>query len=115
MSIEDLDAYVWSHLSPRRYIAGRALVSRLTRRVVRKFPHVTMSVARGHEPERIAREIASSIDRSERQNYRMGLFLTLVLSSIVFEIVKAVFAWWSRSASHKAQLLGWQQELRHDR
>ena len=112
MSLEDLDAYVWSQLSPRRYAAGRPLVARLTRRVVRKWPCM---VELQHGPEAYAAmtaEIVRSIDRSERQNYRMGIILTLVLSALLSEIVKAVLRWWLQSASHRTQLLGWQSEMR---
>ena len=112
MSLEDLDAYVWSQLSPRRYAAGRPLVARLTRRVVRKFPHLVMSQTNPESYGMVMHEIAKSIERSERQNYGMGIILTLVLSALLSEIVKAVLRWWLQSASNRALLLGWQTELR---
>jgi hypothetical protein len=112
MSLEDLDAYVWSQLSPRRYAAGRPLVARLTRRVVRKFPHEVMSQAKPESCDVVMHEIARSIERSERQNYGMGIILTLVLSALLSEIVKAVLRWWMQSASHRAVMLGWQTEVR---
>ncbi len=111
MSLEDLDAYVWSQLSPRRYAAGRPLAARLTRRVVRKWPHAVMSQTRPESFAIVTDEIARSIERSERQNYRMGIILTLVLGVIIQEIVKAVLRWWLQSASNRALMLGWQAEM----
>jgi hypothetical protein len=111
MSLEDLDAYVWSQLSPRRYAAGRQLVARLTRRVVRKFPHAVMSQAKPESYATVTEELVSSIERSERQNYGMGIILTLVLSALLSEIVKAVLRWWLESARHRALLVGWQAEI----
>jgi hypothetical protein len=112
MSLEDLDAYVWSQLSPRRYAAGRPLVARLTRRVLRKFPHLVISQTKPESYDVVMHEIARSIERSERQNYGMGIILTLVLSALVSEIVKAVLRWWMQSASNRALMLGWQTEMR---
>ena len=112
MSLEDeLDAYVWGKLSPRRYAAGRELVARLTRRVIRRWPHALMLEARPDAYGTVTAEIARSIDRSERQNYGMGIILTLVLSALISEIVKAVLAWWLKSARNRALMLGWQTEM----
>jgi hypothetical protein len=112
MSLEDLDAYVWQQLSARRHMAGKALVSRLAHRVVRKWPHVAMSQTRPEQYAVVTDEIARSIERSERQNYKMGIILTLVLGVLIQEIVKAVLRWWLESASNRIQLLGWQTEMR---
>lgn len=111
MSLEDLDAYVWGSLGMRKHVAGRALVSRLTRRCVRRWPGQTMLQANAGNQQRIIREIARSVERSERQNYGMGVILTLILSALLSEIVKALLAWWLKSASNRALLVGWQQEL----
>jgi hypothetical protein len=112
MSLEDLNAAVWSSLSPRKHIAGRALVNRLTLRVVRKWPHALMSQARPAGYGAVTDEMAKSIERSERQNVQMGIILTLVLGVLIQEIVKAVLAWWLKTASNRIALLGWQTEMR---
>lgn len=113
MSLEDLDDYVWSQLSPRRYVAGRALVSRLTRRAVRKWPHVTMSQTRPEQYAVVTDEITRSIERIERQNYQMGIVLSLILGVLLQEIIKAVLRWWLKSASNRISLVGWQTEMRN--
>ena len=112
MSLEDLDAYVWSQLSLRRYAAGRALVARLTRRVVRKWPHAVMAENRPESYAAVTEGIVRSIERSERQQYGMGIILTLVLSALISEIVKAVLRWWLESARNRVALVGWQTEMR---
>lgn len=112
MSLEDLDAYVWSQLGVQKYAAGKGLVGRLTRRVVRKFPHSVMGSTRPASYDIVMDEISRSIERSERQNYRMGIILSLVLGALIQEIVKAIFRWWQQSASNRAMLLGWQMEMR---
>lgn len=112
MSLEDLDAYVWSQLSPRKYVAGRAFTSRIARRVVRKWPQVQMSQATAADHPKIIGEIARSIERSERQNFQMGIILSLLLGAIIQEIVKAVLRWWLKSASNRISLVGWQSEMR---
>lgn len=111
MSLEDLDAYVWSQLGVKKHAAGRPLVTRLTRRVVRKFPHVVMSQTRPGSYDLVQDDISRSIERSERQNYRMGIILSLVLGALIQEIVKAIFKWWQASASNRALLLGWKTEM----
>jgi hypothetical protein len=42
----------------------------------------------------------------------MGVILTLVLSALLSEIVKAVLRWWLQSARNRALMLGWQTEMR---
>lgn len=112
MSVEDLEAAVWSSLSPRKHIAGRPLVARLTRRVVRKWPQVALSQARPDSYATMLDEVGKSIERSERQNVQMGIILSLVLGVLIQEIIKAVLAWWLASASNRAILIGWQTEMR---
>ncbi len=112
MSLEDLDAAVWSALSARKHLAGKALVSRLVRRVVRKWPATAMSQARPENYDMMLEQVGNSIERSERQNVRMGIILSLVLGVLIQEIVKAILAWWLKSASHRISLVGWQLEMR---
>jgi tetrahydromethanopterin S-methyltransferase subunit E len=112
VSLEDLDSAVWASLSPRKHLAGRPLVSRLVRRVVRKWPAVAISQARPDSYGVMLEQVSASIERSERQNVRMGIILSLVLGVLIQEIVKAVLAWWMKSASHRISLVGWQTEMR---
>ena len=112
MSHDDLDAYVWQQLSARKHLAGKPLVARLVRRAVRKWPHVALSQTQPGQYGIVTDEIAKSIERSERQNFQMGIILTLVLGVLVQEIVKAILRWWLESASNRIFLVGWQSEMR---
>ena len=112
MSLEDLDAAVWASLSARKHLAGRPLVSRLVRRVVRKWPATAISQARPDSYGVMLEQVGHSIERSERQNVQMGIILSLLLGALIQEIVKAVLAWWMKSASHRISLVGWQLEMR---
>ena len=112
MSHDDLDAYVWQQLSARKHLAGKPLVARLVRRAVRKWPHVALSQTRPGQYGIVTDEIARSIDRSERQNFQMGIILTLVLGVLIQEIVKAILRWWLETASNRIFLVGWQSEMR---
>jgi hypothetical protein len=112
MSLEDLDAAVWSSLSARKHLAGKPLVSRLVRRVLRKWPAIAMSQARPDSYGVMLEQVGNSIERSERQNIRMGIILSLVLGALIQEIVKAILAWWLKSASNRIAIVGWQLEMR---
>lgn len=112
MSLEDLDAAVWSALSARKHLAGKPLVARLVRRVVRKWPATAISQSRPDSYGVMLEQVGNSIERSERQNVRMGIILSLVLGVLIQEIVKAILAWWLKSASNRISLVGWQLEMR---
>jgi len=109
--MDDLEAYVWADLPPMKYLAGRALVARLTRRLVQRWPSGVMLEASDEGRGMVMGELVRSVERSERQNYRMGIVLTLILSALLSEVVKAILAWWLRSASNRTQLVGYQQEM----
>lgn len=110
MSVEDLDAYVWSNLPAMKYLAGRRLVSRLTKRCARQFPSTVMVSVTDEGRDAVLEQLHKTVERHERQNYKMGFILTMILSALLTEIIKALFAWWLASASNKALLLGWQRE-----
>lgn len=112
MSVEDLEAYVWSDLPAMKYLAGRRLVARLTRRCAKRFPGPVIAEASPEGQARVMQEIHRAVERTERANYRMGIVLTLILSALLSEIIKAILAWWLKSASNRTLLLGWQQESR---
>lgn len=110
MSVEDLEAYVWSDLPAMKFLAGRRLVARLTRRCAKRFPSGVMGEASPDGQALIMDEIQRAVERTERANYQMGIVLTLILSALLSEIIRAIFNWWLKSASNRALLVGWQQE-----
>jgi hypothetical protein len=110
MSVTDLEDYVWSNLPAMRLLAGRRLVARLTRRCAKRFPCGVLSEASPEGQATVLEEIHRAVERTERANYQMGVILTLILSALLTEIVKALFQWWRQSASNRALLIGWQAE-----
>jgi len=111
VSIEDLEAHVWSRLSMRRHVAGRAVVGRLVRRIVRRWPAVLMDESTIGNQAIVMEGMTLSVERGERANVTMGVFLTLIISTLITEIVKAIWAWWRASASNRVQLAQYQQEI----
>jgi hypothetical protein len=79
MSVEDLDSYVWSHMPAMKFLAGRKLVARLTRRCARQFPGSIMVGATDEGRDRVLEQIQKNVERQERANYKMGFVLTLIL------------------------------------
>jgi hypothetical protein len=111
MSLEDLQDHVWSRLSVRRHVAGKAVVDRLVRRVVRRWPALLMDESTIGNQAIVMEGMTLSVERGERANVQMGVFLTLIISTLITEIVKAVWAWWRSSASNRVQLAQYQQEI----
>lgn len=111
MSIEDLQDHVWSRLSVRRHVAGKAVVDRLVRRIVRRWPAVLMNDSSVGNQAIVMEGMTLSVERGERANVQMGVFLTLIISTLITEIVKAVWAWWRSSASKQLQMAQYQQEM----
>lgn len=112
MSVEDLEDYVWQDLPAMKWLAGRRLVARLTRRCAKRMPCGFMAEASPDGFEQIAQDICRDVERIERANYQMGIIFTLLLSALLSEIVKAIIDWWRMSASNRALLVGWQLEDR---
>ena len=112
--ISELDNYIWHSLPATKYIAGRRVVRRIARRAAERFPTEIMESISMQGRARMLEQMASNVEREERQQYGMGIILTLVLSALISEIVKALWAWWVSSKSNRDALLAWQQEPHDD-
>jgi len=112
MSIEDLEAHVWSRLSLRKHAAGRDTVGRLVRRIVRRWPSVLMRDSAMSGNQAIVMEgMRLSVERGERSNVTMGIFLTIILSALISEVIKIILAWWRSSASKQQLLAQYQYDM----
>lgn len=100
MSRTALEQHVWDKLSPRKFAAGRVRVSRITKRVIRRW---------NYTPD--AESIASNVDLDERHDTKMGILLSFVLSALVSEIVRLIVAWWRDSHANRCLLMAYQREL----
>jgi len=102
MTRDELDAYVWSQLSVRKHAAGRRVVSRIVADAVRDWPSAAMERSDRGEVQAFGNIYAKSLAR--RGNYGMGIILTLVLSALVSEVVKALIRWWLESRENRAAM-----------
>ena len=112
MSYAELQEHIWSQLSLRKRLAGRAACDRILRRAVRVLPTGMMSQSNPTEQNRLMRQTQSDIVRHERHNnVTMGILLTIILSALVSEIVKLLIAWWRARSENQILLRGYQQEM----
>ena len=102
MTRDELDAYVWSQLSVRKHAAGRRVVSRIVADAVRDWPSAAMERSDRGEVQAFGSIYAKSLAR--RGNYGMGIILTLVLSALVSEVVKALIRWWLESRENRSAM-----------
>ncbi len=100
MSRAALEQHVWESLSPLKFAAGRARVSRITRRVIRRW---------NYTPD--AQAIAENVEADERHEVQMGVILSFVLSALVNEIVRLIAAWWMQNHANRCLLMAYQREL----
>ena len=109
--MDDLQAHVWSRLSLRKHLAGRATCDRLVRRVVRRWPTVLMHDSSTGNQAIVMEGMTLSVTRGERATVQCGVILTLILSALITELVKAIWAWWRSSASHQVRMAQYQRDL----
>lgn len=100
MSRAALEQHVWNNLGPRKFAAGRVRVSRITKRVIRRWNYTPDSDA-----------IAENVELDERNDAQMGVILSFVLSALIAEIVRLIASWWRESHANRCLLMGYQREL----
>jgi hypothetical protein len=105
---DELNAYVWSHLSVRKHAAGRRVVSRIVADAVRDWPSAALARSDRGEIQAFGSIYAKSLAR-RRQQYGMGIILTLVLSALISEIVKILIRWWLESRENRAAMQAMQE------
>lgn len=103
MSRAALEQHVWKSLGPRKFAAGRVRVSRITKRVIRRW---------NYTPD--AEAIAENVELDERNDTQMGVILSFVVSALIAEIVRLIAAWWRESHANRCLLMGYQRELPDD-
>lgn len=100
MSRAALEQHVWENLGPRKFAAGRVRVSRITKRVIRRWNYTPDSEA-----------IAENVELDELHDAQMGVILSFVLSALIAEIVRLIAAWWRENHANRCLLMGYQREL----
>jgi hypothetical protein len=114
MTIHDLDSYVWERL-PRlqRTLAGRYIVGRVVRRAVRTWPVPVLEQCNAGEAEVVGVHLARSLERQARQEFGVGILLTLVLSAVISEVVKILVRWWLERQENQADMRILVRESKH--
>ena len=114
MTIHDLDSYVWERL-PRlqRTLAGRYIVGRVVRRAVRTWPVPVLEQCNAGEAEVVGVHLARSLERQARQEFGVGILLTLVLSAVISEVVKILVRWWLERQENQADMRVLVREASH--
>ena len=112
MSYAELQEHIWSQLSLRKRLAGRAACDRILRRAVRVLPTGMMSQSNPTEQNRLMKQTSADIVRHERHhNATMGILLTIILSALVSEVIKLLIAWWRARSENQILLRGYQMEM----
>lgn len=117
MTKADLEQHVWDNLPPlRRAAAGRAVVSRIVATAARNWPAEVLMQCDAGESQVVARYFTKTVERSVRQQqYGMGIILTIVLATLVQEIVKVMLHWWLDRGEHRVAMLEIMREVQdHD-
>ena len=114
MTIQDLESHVWERL-PRlqRTLAGRHIVGRVVRRAVRTWPVPVLEQCDAGEAEVVGVHLARSLERQARQEFGMGIILTLVLSALISEVVKILVRWWLERQENQADMRVLVRESKH--
>lgn len=104
MTIEELQDHIWQDIGVRKHVAGRRIVDRIVRDAVVDFPGYAMARCDRGETEVLGRLWSKSFARRHQQEYGMGIILTIVLSAIISEVVKALIRWWLESRENRLSM-----------
>jgi hypothetical protein len=114
MTIHDLESYVWERLPKlQRTLAGRYIAGRVVRRAVKTWPVPVLEQCNAGEAEVVGVHLARSLERQARQEFGMGILLTLVLSALISEIVKILVRWWLERKENQADMRTLVRESKH--
>lgn len=114
MTITELEQYAWDRVpTVQRTIAGRRIVGRIVRRAVASWPVPVLQQCDAAECDVVGHHMAKAIERQVRQQYGMGIILTLVLGALVQEVVKILIRWWLERQENQAAMRLLVRESRH--
>jgi hypothetical protein len=114
MTIHELESYVWERLPKlQRTLAGRYIAGRVVRRAVKTWPVPVLEQCNAGEAEVVGVHLARSLERQARQEFGMGILLTLVLSALISEVVKILVRWWLERQENQADMRTLVRESTH--
>lgn len=114
MTLDELQAHVWDRLpTVPRTLGGRRIANRIVARAVARWPIPVLEQCDAGETQVVAQHYTKSLERQARQEFGMGILLTLVLSALVSEVVKILVRWWLESRENKDAMRLLTSEARH--
>ena len=94
MKRDALTAAVWDELPAMKHLIGRRRVERVIGRTIDKWPVPVLCQCDAGESEVVGKYLARSVERAERAEYGMGFFASIILASLISEIVKIMLRRW---------------------
>jgi hypothetical protein len=114
MTLEQLQSHVWDSLPTlQRTVAGRRIVSRIVTAAVRGWPVAVLEQCDAGESQVVAKHYSKTLERAARQQFGMGILLTLLLGSLVQEVVRLLIQWWLDRQENRSQMRLLVREARH--
>ena len=114
MTLNDLQSHVWDRLpTVPRTLGGRRIVNRIVSRAVRTWPIPVLEQCDAAETQVVGHHLAKSLERQARQEFGMGIILTLVLGALVQEVVKILIRWWLERDENRTAMRLLTREARH--
>jgi len=101
MSLDQLEDHVWRQMGSKKHAVGRWRINRLTRRCVKRWP----------EGDEVTIPVVELIEADERREVQMGIILTLILGSIIQEIVRILAEWYRQNHKNKMLMMGFKRSL----
>jgi hypothetical protein len=96
MTLEELQQSVWNDLPLTKRVAGRARVSRIINRALKKWPVAVLRQCDEQEAEVVGVHLARSIKREEQHEVGMGFLAAIILGTLISEIIKQLLKkWWA--------------------
>ena len=96
MTLEELHQSVWNDLPLTKRVAGRARVSRIINRALKKWPVAVLRQCDEQEAKVVGVHLARSIMREEHNEVGMGFILAMALGTLISEIIKQLLKkWWA--------------------
>ena len=101
MSLDQLEDHVWREMGGQKHAVGRWRINRLTRRAVKRWP----------ESDEVTLPTIELIEADEQREVQMGIILTLILGSVIQEIVRILAQWYRENHKNKLLMVAYKRSL----
>jgi len=104
MTRDELTADVWDSLPMRKHLLGRERVGRIVERALREWPIPVLYQCDAGQTQIVAKHFARRLERQERE-YGMGFLASIILATIISEIVKKIVQRWLDNRSEMLEAM----------